>query len=485
MKSNSIQHYLLLILFVSLGGWSLSSCNPEKSNTITVTEPLETTPKLITKSKTDTPIPKFSEEQIDIIPTDTPESMSFYVSVSGSDDNPGTKSLPWKTIQKAADTLKPGETVFIREGTYSEQVSLSYRDNSAGPFITFTNYPGELVVLDGSNIDIQYGDGLILIKKTDYIRISGLRIQHSNGAGILVVGANNIVVENNRTFDTVKSGIGIWASNHVVVDGNEIALACNEHPGYPASEENLSIAAGSSYVEIRNNHIHQAANIPDGFAGGEGINVKDGAHDVNIYNNVVHLDERSDGKPSNRLAFGLDGWTNETYNISFFNNIAYNNETGFVVESEEGATVHDIFIYNNIAYNNGTGFLIPNWKKNESSLKKNVYFLNNTAYLNKIGFYINSVMIENIVFRNNIIWESMTAIKIGANVPISQITSDHNLTDRDPKFIDPISGDFHLQSSSPAIDNGSAVNAPDVDMDNNNRPQGLGFDIGAYEYINK
>ena len=406
----------------------------------------------------------------------------YYVSLSGSDQNPGTLSQPWRTIQKAANSMAPGGIVYIRGGTYNERVSVVNRSNTTGYYTTFVNYPGENVILYGAGIAIQYGYGLFHIEKSNYIRVSGLNIQYSNGAGIYVGYSNNIRIDNNHTYDTVKSGVGIWASNNVLVDGNDIALACNAHPNYSASEENISIAARSSNVEVKNNYVHQAANIPDGYAGGEGINVKDGAHDVKIHNNIVHLDERTDGKPSNRLAFGLDGWTHETYNISFYNNIAYNNRIGYVIESERGGTVHDIQVYNNIAYNNGTGFLIPNWVQNETSLKKNVYFINNTSYKNTTGFNINSVKIENIVIRNNIIWESGTAIRIGSTVPQSQITSDHNLIGVDPKFVNPAGANFHLQSGSPAIDSGSSLNAPSSDFDNNPRPQGAGYDIGAFEF---
>jgi parallel beta-helix repeat protein len=407
----------------------------------------------------------------------------FYVSKNGSDQNPGSIDQPWKTIQKAANTLVAGDTVYIRGGTYNERVNLVNRNNGANSYITFVNYPGESVILNGNGIAIQYGFGLFHIEKSSFIRVSGLQVQYSNGAGIYVGYSNNIKVDNNRTYDTVKSGIGIWASKNVVVDNNDIALACNAHPNYLASEENISIAAGSSNVEVKNNYVHQAANIPDGYAGGEGINVKDGAHDVNIHHNIVHLDERTDGKPSNRLAFGLDAWKNETYNIRFYNNIAYNNRVGFVIESEAGATARDIYVFNNIAYNNGTGYLIPNWAQNETSLKKNIYFINNTSYKNTTGINVNSVKIENIIIRNNIFWQDAIPIRIGSTVNQSQIISEYNLINIDPKFINAAGGDFRLLSSSPAIDLGSSINAPNTDFAGNPRPQGTGFDIGAYEYI--
>ena len=103
----------------------------------------------------------------------------YYVdSINGSDANSGTsKSTPWLTIQHAANTVVAGATVYIRGGTYNERVNLYYRNNTTGPYITFINYPGESVILDGTGIDIQYGEGLFHIKKTDYIRVSGLKIQ--------------------------------------------------------------------------------------------------------------------------------------------------------------------------------------------------------------------------------------------------------------------------------------------------------------------
>jgi hypothetical protein len=51
----------------------------------------------------------------------------------------------------------------------------------------------------------------------------------------------------------------------------------------------------------------------------------------------------------------------------------------------------------------------------------------------------------------------------------------------DPKFVNRAASDFHLLASSPAIDTGTADQAPDVDLDGNPRPCGAGFDMGAYE----
>jgi hypothetical protein len=48
-------------------------------------------------------------------------------------------------------------------------------------------------------------------------------------------------------------------------------------------------------------------------------------------------------------------------------------------------------------------------------------------------------------------------------------------------FVDPAASDLHLSSLSPAIDSGTSVDAPPEDFDGRARPQGAGYDIGAYE----
>jgi YVTN family beta-propeller protein/predicted outer membrane repeat protein len=51
----------------------------------------------------------------------------------------------------------------------------------------------------------------------------------------------------------------------------------------------------------------------------------------------------------------------------------------------------------------------------------------------------------------------------------------------DPKFVDPLQDDYHLQAGSAAIDHGIDAGVT-TDLDANPRPIGAGFDIGAYEY---
>lgn len=55
--------------------------------------------------------------------------------------------------------------------------------------------------------------------------------------------------------------------------------------------------------------------------------------------------------------------------------------------------------------------------------------------------------------------------------------------DTDPFFVDPDNDDYNLTSESPCIDTATPEGAPATDIEGTPRPQGAGFDMGAYEFI--
>lgn len=52
-----------------------------------------------------------------------------------------------------------------------------------------------------------------------------------------------------------------------------------------------------------------------------------------------------------------------------------------------------------------------------------------------------------------------------------------------PSFVEVSAGDYHLQSSSPCVDTGVMMTQATQDIEDIIRPQGLGSDMGAYEYV--
>jgi hypothetical protein len=51
---------------------------------------------------------------------------AYFVNASqGDDEQDGTIERPWKTIQHALGELQPGDTLYLREGTYFESYPLT------------------------------------------------------------------------------------------------------------------------------------------------------------------------------------------------------------------------------------------------------------------------------------------------------------------------------------------------------------------------
>lgn len=78
----------------------------------------------------------------------------FFVSPSGSDlTGNGTINNPWGTITFALNDLQPGDTLFLRGGTYYESGIPVYLKGEAGSPIRISSYPGEQAVIDGAEPD--------------------------------------------------------------------------------------------------------------------------------------------------------------------------------------------------------------------------------------------------------------------------------------------------------------------------------------------
>ncbi|MCP4151559.1 MAG: DUF1565 domain-containing protein, partial [bacterium] len=98
----------------------------------------------------------------------------YYVAKTGNDSNAGTEAAPWLTIQKAANTLQAGDTVYIKAGTYGEQVK-PQNSGTSGNLITYSRYSTDVVTLDGTGLPLTDYEGLFHIESLNYITISGLR----------------------------------------------------------------------------------------------------------------------------------------------------------------------------------------------------------------------------------------------------------------------------------------------------------------------
>lgn len=76
----------------------------------------------------------------------------IYVSPTGDDAHSGaTPAQAFRTLARAAEALRPGDTCWLRGGVYREAVRLAVSGTLGHP-ITFAAYPGEHPILDGSDV---------------------------------------------------------------------------------------------------------------------------------------------------------------------------------------------------------------------------------------------------------------------------------------------------------------------------------------------
>jgi hypothetical protein len=348
----------------------------------------------------------------------------------------------------------------------------------------------------GSGIDDKNLKGQFEIDEKSWIVVSGLKIMHSTSAGIYLRNSSYITVQYNHTYNTFDSGIGTLRCNNIIIDSNEVELACMG--GSTAAQECLTISITDHFI-VSNNHVHH------GWM--EGIDAKNGSSNGKIFGNHVH----------NQLRLGIyvDSWNKHTYNIDVFQNLVHDNyANGFAVAAERAGLVENVRIFNNISYHNsGMGITIAGWNGGWDHPMKNIQVINNTFCNNGWGHrteYAGGIEIanpqaEDVVIRNNICSQNTTfQIVVREGVPEEHLTIDHNLIDGfkghegeiygenavigESMFIhdfdrnSPREADYHLQPGSPAIDKGSSDAAPNNDYDGQKRPFGKDPDIGAFEY---
>ena len=122
----------------------------------------------------------------------------YYVDGARGNDaaNGQTLSTAWRTIDKANATLRAGDTVYIRSGTYSGSSQMTINPSnsgSAGNYITYQNYAGELAVITGTYHGVYFGAG------KNYIKVDGITIDGGSQAAsslalfVRIFSSHNIV----------------------------------------------------------------------------------------------------------------------------------------------------------------------------------------------------------------------------------------------------------------------------------------------------
>lgn len=153
---------------------------------------------------------------------------TLFVSTTGADLNTGaTPENAFKTIKKGLESVKPGQSLCIQGGTYSEVLKINQQGTELEP-ITFGGYStgGEVVLTGGYKIPANKCTGqvkknvskavvsschdtaLLTISGAKFINIYALTIKESSGSGILVdSNASNITFKSVNSINNNLSGI--------------------------------------------------------------------------------------------------------------------------------------------------------------------------------------------------------------------------------------------------------------------------------------
>lgn len=284
-------------------------------------------------------------------------SPTYYVSTTGSDSNDGRSvSNPFRTLQRAANVVQPGDVVWVRGGTYSPDLELK-RSGESGRPIVFESYPGECAVLDGAGMS-----------RPSQVRLTGVRyntlrnfiIRNSPGQGIYLNGSHDNWITNIETYNNALSGI-----QNVNGDRNRFSYFISHHnydaPDGGNNADGIGMSSGSDNVidhcVVYNNSddgidtwksygtlVERCIAFSNGYDEGDGNGVKAGGHQEagTTVRYSIAFDNRLEG-------FDYSSGSK----ITFEHNTAYNNRYyGFIAANS--------VVRNNIAYGNGRA----NWQDN-------------------------------------------------------------------------------------------------------------------------
>ena len=270
---------------------------------------------------------------------------AFYVSPSGLDTNPGTLASPWRTVQKALNTLQAGQLAYVRAGTYSQNLVMTRAGTAAAP-ITIRNYPGESPVLrpgtgQTNNMPLQLGTGAA------YVRFQGLVIEAANGPSTTNVyawgSAHDIELSECDVRNSQRQGFFSESTTSAIQ-----IIGCHIHDNGGSGPVQLD---HNLYVEGQGHVIANCliANAPNGF-------------DLQIYpssNGVIVTENTIVGAMRDGIIVGSDGGTT-TSNLTIVDNvIAFNGRYG--VSTYWGGSVGTGNLATmNVAYGNASGQLVGN-----------------------------------------------------------------------------------------------------------------------------
>jgi hypothetical protein len=165
----------------------------------------------------------------------------YYVAPDGADTNPGSMAQPFATVERAQTAASPGDTVYIRGGTYrfsgtQASVGVAFtKSGLSGKPIRYFAHAGEVPIFDFFELRPQQRvTGLDV--RSSWIHIRGLEVRGvrqiivGDSWGVRVRGDNN-VIEQLNVHDCEAPGIFITSG------ASNLILNCDSHHNYDPLED--------------------------------------------------------------------------------------------------------------------------------------------------------------------------------------------------------------------------------------------------------
>jgi parallel beta-helix repeat protein len=367
---------------------------------------------------------------------------TYYVATNGNDSNSGTFSNPFRTIAKGISALRGGEILYIRGGTYSERIPWPVGGTQSAP-TTISNYQTEVVTIRPSGEGAMIGAVTTANRWTVFngLILDGINADElSSGFSICCGIDSRITFQNGEVKNFPGGGLDVFAHNNRILNTkiHHNAVATSYGPPH------------GMYISGYGNLFERLEVYNNGYYGMHIYNSGDNSVSDNIvrYSSIHHNGLQC-------IGYGCGGY-------------------GIIVSTGSNNQV-----YSNLIYSNGSGGFGGGIQVNYRCLNCKIY--SNTVF-NNYGYGIDiDTSSTGVVVRNNISTNNRSA---AINNQASGTIISNNMTS-DPRFVNPALNDFRLQSGSGAIDTGFDLSTIGITTDllGVNRPQGSGFDLGAYEYV--
>jgi hypothetical protein len=356
---------------------------------------------------------------------------TYYVAPGGADTNDGSTDAPFGTIQAAADIVNPGDIVVIRDGIYTSDgpaVVRIERSGTADQWITFRAENEWGAILDGQEFTTVHG--VMVADGAGYLRFEGLQIQNTLASG----------------FTAGEETHDIYYSRNLLHD---IGRVCTDTQG-----DNVGFRDKRTSVRM--------------------------VYDSNMLYSIGRLHLSPGCVPfTTNYQNHDDGMSLHGHGITIINNVFSGFRSGWAIQSSAGAS--DWLIANNTFSGpnpNRQGQIVL-WEDNTNFTVANNIFHESAGAAIVLSPCANktNVVIRNNVSTTDIAYDTDTGRNRCPQVQLSQNRVSNNLG-----MIDPERLNFRLGEGSPAIDIGDPTVSATVDYDGAPRPQGKGFDAGAFEF---